>query len=376
MLEKDPAEPRLVSKEVRILQISADRSARGLLHRDSPAFKRQEAYARVFGNLDVIAFSLRSDEVQAIDAGSLRIFPTNALSKFLYGWYALRMARAISKPDVVTVQDPFETGLTGWCIAKRNGVPLHAQVHTDFLSPAYRRHSLINRVRVRLALFVLRRATRIRVVSHWIKSDLEKSGISAPITVLPIYADLAHIREGGHPALTSRFHGFEKRVVVVSRLEKEKDVALAIRSFQEVSPLGSCLIIVGEGSERRSLETLARDLRVETRVFFEGEQDAANYYALADLVLVPSRYEGYGLVIIEALAAGKPVISTDVGVAREAGAIIASSREFSQALARWFEGGPREGVLSNYPYRHFEEYAHAYCADIAEAAGYSTAANK
>ena len=111
-------------------------------------------------------------------------------------------------------------------------------------------------------------------------------------------------------------------------------------------------------------------------VFFEGKQDPAAYYALADLILVSSHYEGYGLVVVEALAAGKPVLSTDVGVAREAGAIIASSREFSQALARWFEGGPREGVLSNYPYRHFEEYAHAYCADIAEAAGYSTAANK
>lgn len=358
--------PRPASNGVRVLQISADRSARGLLHHDSPAFKRQEAYARVFGNLDVIAFSLHRDQASAIDAGPLRIFPTRAPFRLLYGWYAARMARTMPKPDVVTVQDPFETGLTGWCIARRVGVPLHVQLHTDVFSPSYRRHSLTNRIRAHIARFVLARATRIRVVSPLLKKGLEQNGITAPVTVLPIYADLAHIRQGGHPALTSRFHGFEKRVVVVSRLEREKNVALAIDAFAESASQNACLIIVGEGSEQERLVDLARRRGVQPRVFFEGEQDAANYYALADLVLVPSRYEGYGLVIIEALAAGKPVISTDVGIAREAGAIIASPEEFPQALSQWFKEGPWQSVLSNYPYRNFQEYVQAYCKDIAD----------
>jgi len=80
-------------------------------------------------------------------------------------------------------------------------------------------------------------------------------------------------------------------------------------------------------------------------VFFEGLQNAAPYYKLADLVLVTSRYEGFGAVIVEALSAGKPVLSTDVGIAKEAGAIITSSEQYSKALTEWFRSGPHRGEL-------------------------------
>ena len=126
----------------------------------------------------------------------------------------------------------------------------------------------------------------------------------------------------------------------------------------------TCLIIVGEGSKRKELESLVREKNIVGRVFFEGTTAAIEYYPIADLVLVTSRYEGYGLVIIEALAAGKPVISTDVGVARSTGAIIASEQEFPAALADWFRGGPRTMQLKNYPYKNFEEYISEYCKDV------------
>jgi glycosyltransferase involved in cell wall biosynthesis len=108
-------------------------------------------------------------------------------------------------------------------------------------------------------------------------------------------------------------------------------------------------------------------LGVSNRVFFEGSKDPAPYYALADLVLVTSLYEGYGLVIVEALAVGKPVLSTDVGVARDAGAIIATLDSFAAALSQWFKDGSRVGVLKNVPERDFVSYVRAYCDDIAEA---------
>ena len=85
---------------------------------------------------------------------------------------------------------------------------------------------------------------------------------------------------------------------------------------------------------------------------------------MADLVLAPSLYEGYGMVVVEALASGTPVISTDVGVAREAGAIIAEEDDFAKAITTWHESGPKEGKLQNYPYKNFEEYVEAYCADV------------
>jgi len=241
------------------------------------------------------------------------------------------------------------------------------QVHTDFLSPEYAKHSLLNRLRVLIAGFVLRRATRARVVSERLQIGLTmRLNLIGSITILPIFADLDGVRAAReNSVLAARFSQFETKLLVVSRLEPEKNVALAIRAFQEASPLGSCLIIVGNGSQRKALQGLAEDLGVSKRVFFEGEQDAALYYPLADLVLVPSKYEGYGLVIIETLAAGKPVLSTDVGVAREAGAIVADPEHFVAALVDWFKNGPRAASLKEYPYKNFADYVRAYCDDIA-----------
>ncbi|HEY4513809.1 MAG TPA: hypothetical protein VJH69_00610, partial [Candidatus Paceibacterota bacterium] len=59
-----------------------------------------------------------------------------------------------------------------------------------------------------------------------------------------------------------------------------------------------------------------------------------------------------------------PVLSTDVGIAREAGAIVASPKEFPEAIKNWVKNGPREGHLKNYPYKTHDEYVRAYCDDI------------
>ena len=350
---------------MRVLQIGSDRSKRGILVPGSAAYKRQQAYAAQFGELDIIGFSLRSDGFTPHEEGTLRVVPTRSWSKLFFGLDTLRIVRTLHRPAVVSAQDPFETGLLALLIARMMRSPLHIQVHTDFLSPEYARHSLLNRMRARIARFVLRRAARIRVVSDRIKVSLTHTYKGLPeISVLPIFVDLALVRGAADPAITGRFAHFKTRVLVVSRLEPEKNVALAIHSFAAASPSDACLIIVGGGSERAKLELVARTTPARERIFFEGEQSAAPYYAFADLLLVTSKYEGYGLVIVEALSCGVPVLSTDVGVAREAGAIVAPAEEFDSALNDWFRSGPREGHLAGYPYANFDEYVTAYCADI------------
>ena len=267
------------------------------------------------------------------------------------------------------MQDPFETGLVGWLIARRFGAALHVQVHTDFLSPAYARLSLLNRVRVIIAGFVLRRASRIRVVSERIKESIQmKYQLRAQISVLPIFADVERFKRAPlDEALSARFAQFKTKLLVVSRLESEKNVRLALESFARSAPADASLIILGDGSGLAQLEQYAKELGVFGRVFFEGQRDPAPYYKIADLVLFPSKYDGYGLVIVEALAAGKPVLSTDVGIAREAGALVTSEEDFADALKQWFENGPREGSLLRYPYAGSGDYVRAYCDDIAAA---------
>jgi glycosyltransferase involved in cell wall biosynthesis len=344
---------------MRILSIGTDRK---LFDETSAVRARQQAYAEKFGNLDIIVFTLRQSQGKQQD-GVLTIVPTNSFLRLLYGWDALRIAKTLQKPDVVTAQDPFETGLISWFIARRLKVPLHVQVHTDFLSSGFVRGSFLNRIRRRIAWFVLNRATRIRVTLERTKDDLVRRGIKVPITVLPIFVDAARfaaIPRAKHPK-------WKIAALCVGRLEPEKNFALAIDAVAVARKKGHDigLTIVGSGSQLPVLRERAMRLGIVDRVEFAGWQALPlPFYSTADIVLVPSQYEGYGLVIIEALATGIPVLSTDVGVAREAGAMVIVAKEFSQALLRWIENGPRQATLAQVPYKDQNEYIGHYCADI------------
>ncbi|MCR4281168.1 MAG: glycosyltransferase [Candidatus Kaiserbacteria bacterium] len=368
---------------MKVLQIGSDRS---IFDSDGASALRMRAYGKRFGELEMIIFSLRVHQMREARLSEHACAQaTDSYFRFLYVWDAVLLALKLPKPDVVSVQDPFEAGITGWIVARCRRIPLHVQVHTDFLSPEYVQHSFLNWIRVLIAGFVLRRASRIRVVSERIKTSLEKKyNLRVPVAVLPIFVDVELFRNAkAEENLAKRFTEFKNKLLVVSRLEPEKNTALAVRAFAKSAPKDSCLIIVGEGRERARLVRLAQERGVSNRVFFEGAQAPIKYYKLANLVLAPSLYEGYGMVIVEALASGIPVLSTDVGIAREAGAAIASREKFPEALGEWFKnrpstgesadfvarpaattGGPPEGVLSNYPYKNFEEYVEAYCDDI------------
>ena len=338
----------------------------------SPVRRRILESVRSFREVHIIVLCRGDFEEEKVDE-HIYLYPTNSSSRIGRVFDAVRIGRSLRRADVVTVQDPFETGLVGLYVARFFRAAFHVQVHTDFLSPAYARHSLLNHARVHIAHFVLSRADGVRVVSERIRNSLLASRWSlknAP-KILPIFVDVQRFRlPPKENSLRSRFALFMLRVLIVSRLEREKNVALGISAFASAAPNNACLIIVGGGSEEGSLQRVARQKNIVERVFFEGKHDPASYYAIADLVLFPSKYDGYGMVIVEALAAGKPVLSTDVGVARESGAIITSEERYADALKEWFGHGSRSAELKNYPYNNFEDYVRAYQDDLAACVRY------
>jgi glycosyltransferase involved in cell wall biosynthesis len=116
----------------------------------------------------------------------------------------------------------------------------------------------------------------------------------------------------------------DRVLLYLGRLEIVKGVAYLIRAFHELDRAGVKLVLAGDGSERNSLERLAKELGILNQVRFVGYVEPANaapYYALAEaLVLpsitVPSGKETWGLVVNEAMNQGVPVIATDaVGAA-------------------------------------------------------------
>ncbi|OLD36955.1 MAG: hypothetical protein AUI57_12725 [Candidatus Rokubacteria bacterium 13_1_40CM_2_68_8] len=105
-------------------------------------------------------------------------------------------------------------------------------------------------------------------------------------------------------------------VVGLGRLIRIKGFDLLVRSLPSVSAQISStrVLLVGDGPERTCLETLAGSLRVADRVVLTGETaDVASHLVAADVVVVPSRNEGMGRVVVEAMALGLPVVAAAVG---------------------------------------------------------------
>ena len=104
--------------------------------------------------------------------------------------------------------------------------------------------------------------------------------------------------------------GWFGRMTAVKRTDDLVDALVALRG----RGVDACLLLVGDGEDRERLEQRARDSGVARDVFFLGYQkDVASWYAAADAVVLTSVNEGTPVTIIEALAAGRPVVATDAG---------------------------------------------------------------
>lgn len=109
----------------------------------------------------------------------------------------------------------------------------------------------------------------------------------------------------------------EPLILCAARLAPQKDLITAIRAFAELpSALKARLLILGEGPLRAQLEREAERLGVAARVEMPGHvPDIAPYLERADLYLMSSHYEGYPAVLVEAIAAGVPIVTTDCSLA-------------------------------------------------------------
>jgi len=147
----------------------------------------------------------------------------------------------------------------------------------------------------------------------------------------------------GAPSLRSELNWGDDDVVFgyVGRLVPIKDVELLVRAFARVASLvpSARLAIAGEGTERSRLERLSVDLQLQPRIAFLGwRRDLAQLYRTFDVAVLSSRNEGTPVALIEAMAAGVPVVAPRVGgvpdvVADNSTGLLVDTRS-ADALAR------------------------------------------
>lgn len=323
--------------------------------------------------LRIIIFSPRGFTPEQISS-KVWLYPTNSRNRWCYVFDAIKIGKSLVCPQVVTAQDPFESGMVAWWLARYHQCKLQLQIHTDVFNPHFIKRSFLNKIRVLLAKFLLPRASSIRVVSQGIKNSLITNlQISSDrINVLPVFIDLEKLKQAPvKNDLHKKYPQFEKIIFMASRLTPEKNIDLAIEAMAELvkkfPQLG--LIIVGSGPEEQRLKLKTKTLALPADgyhlgsniVFEPWTDDLVSYYKTADLFLNTSWYEGYGRTLVEALVCGCPVISTDVGVATEIGAIIINQDNIARVIENTLMNRMSEIADRDiYPYPNKQLYLKSY----------------
>ncbi|MDY7015310.1 MAG: glycosyltransferase, partial [Cyanobacteriota bacterium] len=199
------------------------------------------------------------------------------------------------------------------------GIPLCLLVsqHNQLSLLAKHDRRLFVRVLPYLARLLYPRADGIVAVSKGVAEDLAEL-TAIPVEKLdviynPIVTDLLFDLARTSPDRADLMARDKPIILGVGRLTRQKDFPTLIRAFARVrAQLDARLIILGEGEDRPQLEQLVRDLNLTKDVFFLGYVDNSYSYMMnASLFVLSSAWEGCVTVLVEAMAVGTPVVSTD-----------------------------------------------------------------
>lgn len=262
------------------------------------------------------------------------------------------------KIDVIHSHHPFLLGQTAANKAIELNVPLVFTYHTRYRE--YSHYVSLNQDLVKEAISrwlgeYMQKCHHIVVPSESIKQMLaDEYGTLEQVTVVPTGIDLAPYRQAeGQLVRQLRGWGEDKVLISIGRLAKEKNWEMLLTAVAEVMQHCSDvrLVIIGDGDDREALQEYAIDLDMRDRVEFTGKipfADIPSYLNAADLFCFASTTETQGLVTMEAMAAGLPVVAVDASGTRD---VVENDREGfltmnqSDSLARAIERVIRDDEL-------------------------------
>jgi N-acetyl-alpha-D-glucosaminyl L-malate synthase BshA len=167
----------------------------------------------------------------------------------------------------------------------------------------------------RITQFSIQSSDRVTAVSQFLAERARASlGITRPIDVVYNFVDPDLFVPRRRSGL--RLAPPQTRVLMhASNFRPVKNIPVVVQVFSEVRKhLPAKLVMIGDGPEKPAAEQLARDLGVERDVLFLGNQDCMEeLLPLADVFLLPSSSESFGLVALEAMSAEVPVVASNVG---------------------------------------------------------------
>ncbi len=318
---------------MKVLILSKDRSVFSTANNiTSDTRKRHQLYASMlrekYGNdseIRLIGYSLKSEEygVQTLDDG-LALYPTNSLFRIFYLFDVIRIivfALKNWRPDLVTVQTPWEEGTVGYLYSRLVKAKYLPQLHFDLFSRGWRKEHILNQWRYRVASHLLRHSDGVRVVSEYLKNEVNSVlGISLQrLHVVPVGANFMPVSDHENKEYYKRLIDpaiKRKRVVLfVGNFYPPKNLPLWIEVAERIALNVNNVhfVMAGDGVMFDEAKKYIDEKGLKDRFTLLGavaHDKLPQVYAAADVFLLTSDHESFGRVVLESYLSGVPVVST------------------------------------------------------------------
>jgi len=287
----------------------------------------KEAYERK--GHEVFIFAPRVEDYLDQEKNVFRYRSVNLTSKVKYPLpipLSFRAKKVITEfnPDIVHFHHPFLLSLPAIMYGRKLGIPKILTIHTQYEQYAYYVSPVPERVTheaIKMIISNLAYKTDcITTPSASMKKIIENYGIKNRIEVIPNAIHLISFKEDDELKRTEIRKKYnlkenDKIILFVGRVASEKSIDRIIKALAIIKKRNTDkekLLIVGNGPAMDELKQLARTLKVEEDVIFAGTisyEEIQHYYKMAYVFTIASTTETFGIVTIEALASGVPVVA-------------------------------------------------------------------
>jgi glycosyltransferase involved in cell wall biosynthesis len=260
------------------------------------------------------------DEKKEIINGNLRI---HVLKKWLPGYFNLPLEFLILiheiwrvDPDIVHAHEscmPYSTAAAIMCKKYPTLLTMH-MVLQEWPRPVSNFGKISRWITLQNEKYVLSKIPNIIAVSSYLKDKINELSKSK-LFIVPNGTDI----EKKNSNIEYENHLLDKNVIFsVGMLDERKGIDILIRSILLVKTEipDVLLFIAGQGDNEFYLKKLTKELKLEEKVKFLGyisEKEKRLYFSFADIFVLPSRHEPFGIVLLEAMSYGKPILASNVG---------------------------------------------------------------
>jgi len=234
-----------------------------------------------------------------------------------------KVKRELGRIDVINAHVYYPAGLSALILGRIYKIPVviteHGEIIDKYMRSRFKYFKDI--LRTMIAKFVFKRALII-TVSDSLREHIESFGIETNYAVVPnvINTDFFEPIEVGRGGRAERK---KKKMIFIGGLAPRKGIPYLLEALKIVRDGGRndfIMHIVGDGPYRKRYEEMAKNMNIDDNVIFHGkvtDEEKLRLLQEVDFMVLPSLYESFGVVLLEAMACGKPVITTLSGGQKE-----------------------------------------------------------